>query len=364
MPSISDLTKNGFSLLKRDRTVKDISLLSLRIGLKAYFSTYQAFKHQIAAFDKKYKIGLKEIDHCHNIQYCECYAEAIIHLQHFAELACKEILRAEHPLLAIDAANKPVILHKLLKGQSVNDAVYAQLKTLEFKNTLERLCELIKNKRIGRTNLGFILQSRAALDELNKLRNRIWHRGIYILRYPALDKFIGRHILPFVEKILKLPQYSGKENIWKYKQLNCSVDPLMSILAEFTKNKYNLSKVAFLKELGRAAFENPIRGVKVLGHYDNKMKVRARRSADIECEAANGSEVRKCPVCGVESLVVYDDIEPVDYNPKTGKAESVWRFTYQVRCTCCTFEIDFHLKKSSEYGLPIEDYWYSIKMPS
>ena len=259
MTDINKIANNGFTLPERGGAVKGLALLSLKIALKSFFSTYQTMKYRLGIFDTK-NIEDQEIDFNHSSSYCEVCTEVVVHFQHFAELVCKDFLRADHDLLAVDASDRPVVLHKLLKGDPVSSTDLEGLKSIESWVTLQRLCKLIKARRVGSDQFDFVLQARQWLQKLNKLRNRLWHRGIFILRYPALDNLVGEYVLPFVENVVALPEYSGLQGLWKYKNLRCGIDPIEFIKKEFRNGKYELGKIAYLKELGRAAYENPLSG--------------------------------------------------------------------------------------------------------
>jgi hypothetical protein len=79
-------------------------MVSLRIALQAYFSTYRTMSYFLHMFEVNHgQPDQAAIDFNHGSDYCQNCAEAIVHFQHFTELVCKDFLRAEHPLLAIDA---------------------------------------------------------------------------------------------------------------------------------------------------------------------------------------------------------------------------------------------------------------------
>lgn len=367
MRDINTIANNGFSWTGRRGELTGLALLSLKIALHAFFSTYQSMKYSLHLFDTRSSEDQETIDFNHSFSYCEACAESIVHFQHFVELICKDFLRANHPLLADDASTRPIILHKLLKDEPVSSADQEGLKSLEFREALERLCALINEARIGSDQLNFIVQARPWLEKLNVLRNRLWHRGTFILRYPALDELVGEYVLPFVEKVVALPEYSGHQQLWRYGDLTCGIDPIEEIISAFRTGQPDLKKVALLKELGRAAYENPLRVLPTTSWsfaelFNREHRRRAERIAAVEIREPSAASVRSCPVCGVESLIVYDDIEAEGYDPAEGTYERAWRYTWQVKCMCCTFEINHHLENPSVYGLPIEDYWHAEEL--
>ena len=248
--NIGKIVNNGFNLAKQDRSLTDLALLSLKIAVKAYFSTYHCMRTRFDRFvDTDFTDEGTSLDSFHTNSYCENCSETLIHFQHFAELVCKNILREEHQLLAVDINNEHHILYKLLKNEEITIEEQEKLYSIEFSVALERLCTLIKEGKFPQEKWSFILEYREVLNKLNKLRNRLWHRGIFVLRYPALDEFVGRYIFPFIMKVVELPSYSESKSLWKYNSLSCGIDPIAEIINVFT-DKYDINKAAILKELG------------------------------------------------------------------------------------------------------------------
>lgn len=195
-----------------------------------------------------------------------------------------------------------------------------------------------------------MLEAETWIVRLNTLRNRIWHRGAFVLRYPALDRLVGGFILPFVKSVTNLPSYRGKEQFWKYKRLSSGIDPIEEMIRVCKFEKLDIGNVAFLKEMDRAAFECPYYNNKFYSHYDSQIRKRMELAAAQERHDPSVADVTDCPVCGSKCLVVFDDIETEGEDPYEG--------TYQVECRVCSFTVNHHLKNPSEYGLNgISDYW-------
>ncbi|MCW8922521.1 MAG: hypothetical protein OQK69_02660 [Gammaproteobacteria bacterium] len=365
MSHLQNTIKDGFSFDTKGNVETDLALISLKIALKSYFTTYQTFKNQLHIFEPSSHTDQKTIDFNHRNEYCEACAETIVHFQHFAELVCKKLLRDDHPLLSDVALNKPEILHKLLHGNNLSEEEQNAVRSIEFSEALKRLITLIDNESLtNHSSLSFIKNHKETLVQLNTLRNRIWHRGVYILRYPALDTFVGKYILPFVVEALKLPSFNSHANMWKYNGLHSQIDPIEEIIKEASNVNPDIGKLALLKELGKAAYENPLmqtghisnnlRGF--LSSFDNKNKRRAERIA-IQEASQEYSDITVCPVCGVKSLIIYDDTD-YEHGEDYEDIISAWRYTYMVKCECCTFNLEGGVKNASEYDLSnIEDYW-------
>ena len=354
---INNITNDGFSLSDLGDKFIILALNSLKIALKSYFSTYQSMKYSLHIFDPKNKEKQGDIDFYHTPSYCEFCSEAIIHFQHFVELVCKDILRKSHSLLANDASKKHIIFDKLLKGETISSKEQEKLKSIPFNEALERLCALIEVNRIDKNIYNFIIDNRKYLKQLNLLRNRLWHRVTFILRYPALDNFYGNYLLSFINHVIKLPEYSELEHNWKYEELKCNIDPIKEIIKEFQNNNISLEKIAMLKELGRAAYNNPLKSyLRDFPDLEHLERQRAERIVKLELDEGTAADVSDCPVCGVNSLVIYGDIESDGDCPFDGEYKTRG-YTYKVKCMCCTFEINQHLKNPSNYGLSIPDYW-------
>jgi hypothetical protein len=359
------LVRDGFNFNELRSLEIDLALISLKIALKAYFSTYQTSRFFLHSIDPSKNQNRDAIDANHGIEYCEACAECIVHFQHFAELVCKSFLREDHKLLAVSLTN-PEILHKLIHNDALTPEDENQIRSIEFSEALARIRSLIKVDRLKcQSSLQFIEEHHSTLFELNKLRNRIWHRGLFILRYNSLDEFVGGYVLPFVLDVLKHPSYSGNEIFWKYNSLSCKIDPINRIVEEIDKHQYDLGKIAFLKELGRAAFENPLdeqnselnHFKSISDYFDDKHRLRAERIADLEA-AQDYSDIKACPVCGVKSLIIYQSDDIISIN-EDGEPSMTGLFTHLVKCENCSFCLEGGgIENASHYKFDnIDDYY-------
>jgi hypothetical protein len=355
------ITSNGFNLEESSERDIDLASISLKIALKAYFSTYHCYKGEMnrinSDFYKDLPDNLKYCDVLGKlilVTYCEAYTECIIHFHHFAELVCKNFLRHDNPLLVDFPSNNQntVLKYKIIKNElSLKDE--NNIKTIGFLETLNALLQLIQAKDLKndyyKEQLSFMPDHKEMLEKLNALRNKVWHRGLYILNYEALDELVGMYILPFVDEVTKHENYRGYQDLWHHKKLDCGIDPITEIINHFEKVKkgecFNIEKVAFLKELGRAAYNNYGKHIEAI---EKKALVISRNNYD--------SAICKCPVCGVNSLIIY---KYVDYElDKDGEYESLSSWPTHVKCECCSFELHDDIKNASEYGLEgIREYW-------
>jgi len=349
------ISDDGFSLEEAKSRINSFALLSLRIALQAYFSTYKSMWYCLhGVIDPMARTTKQDTDYLHSAEYCSLYGQAIVHFQHFAELVCKDFLRELNQLLPIVIEDDPLILLKLARGEEVRPEEYDKINTVEFRVALERVLGLLKAERLD-PSARIIADAEKFLRSLNVLRNRLLHRGTWVLRYEALDELVGAHLLPFVKKVTVLPKYAGHEPFWKYHDLKCGVDPMDAIADDWARGEYDVMKVAMLKELGRAAYEQPAWGDEFNALLETGERRRGERLAAAELKARVGSEVRECPVCGVNALVQYEDYEVVTNAegwPMPGP-----RFPYRYQCASCSLEISYDLNNPSNYGLPIPDLW-------
>ena len=273
MNEVQRVARQGFSL--RGDNNLDLAFLSLRIALKAYFSTYHSIRNKFYPNDTDLDKILEK-----KIRYCESCAETIVHFQHFFELIIKDILRRDHLLLASRVYSHPTILHKILHNQTISAEEEQKVYSVEFSDALQTLCTLIKSQQIQCVqDVQFIKDHKCTLVELNTLRNRVWHRGAFFLSYTKLDEFIGKFILPIIYATTQLSQYKEEGSLWKYKHTECGIDPIDSIRLEYQTNPTPcVGKIALLKEIGRAAYNNPLHDKKVHGQR------RDERIAKIEKE--------------------------------------------------------------------------------
>jgi hypothetical protein len=195
-----------------------------------------------------------------------------------------------------------------------------------------------------------------ALQRLGRLRNHLIHEGRRVLFYSALDRLFGKDVLPFVAEAATLPRFANLAPLWRHPPLHCGIDPLTELVRHFGSEAYDPNKTAYLKELGRAAYESPLYPGPMAKYFNDRLAARYRALAVHSLDnEANIREVRTCPVCGVESLLVSEER---DYEPdEDGGATRAWWYTWEAGCVCCSFEVEHHLGNASAHGIGIEDYW-------
>lgn len=363
MNKLSDIANNGFMVSETRNNELEIAFISLNLALKSYFSTYKSIKYNLSFLKSKFSKN-ENVDMSYPRVYYESCAETIIHFQHFFELACKQILKNEHPLLADIASRKAVVLSKLLRGETLSESEGSGLQSIEFSEAILRLVELIKGESIkDYQSLSFIVKREDVLKTVNTLRNRIWHRGLFILRYAALDELVCGFILPLVNEFLSLNLFNGNEVFWKYKELYCGLDPINELINTSTSAGTQLDKIAFIKELGRAAYNNPLNEsvLKQLNRddfseiFDRASIHKAEGVANQECSTHKAS-LETCPVCGVKSLVLYPESH-YEYDENDDISEVI-NYIWQINCECCGFSLHSEFENPSHYGFSnIPDFW-------
>jgi hypothetical protein len=369
---IKKIKAEGFVSKNHRGEVSDFAYLSLEIAFKAYSATYKSIIEKDDTFEKLLndKLGNEDKDKLYTHEYTINCTETIIHLQHFFELMIKDSLRSEHELLATDAQEKPTLLYKLIKSKELTIEEYQHQKTVEFEKALRRLCSLIDNGLID-TQYHFINEYKEFLSELNGLRNRLLHRGIFVLRYEALDWLMIKFAVPLINElternafVLKMIPYK-----WKPKPIDCGINPFKELPNCISNDTYDFKKVSLIKEMIRASYHNPI----AIEHDSNRIdllstptgwtldnKIIAERAENEAKEALNKStewyygnmiyRITKCPVCGVDSLLIYEDYNGTASDP-------IIKFNNKVRCCCCSFEIKNHIDIFGQADIEIEDFW-------
>jgi hypothetical protein len=224
----------------------------------------------------------------------------------------------------------------------------AQQKSVEFSRAIDTLVALIEAGQLG-ADLSFVATHKEALRAINSLRNRLWHRGTFTLRIDALDELFGRFMLPFVNKVADRPEYVAVSEIWRPVTF-CQVDVLKELEIEFarTDSDPNRRRVAYLKELGRASFSNPLRKP---GSWPQQ------QAGEAAIESAKRQQhlqqIFECPCCGVLSLALVHLV--IDNGEEVVVDE---RF---VKCECCTLYIPEEYGNASDLQLPFQDLFATPK---
>jgi len=350
--AIERIVANGFFVDEKTR-IKHVAALSLRTALKAYAATYSTMRLHISQLDDE--IDPDVTDMIHNLAYCETAVETIIHFQHFAELVCKDILSNIHPLMADETSRNAVVLYKLLKNEKLSEQEDSQVRLIEFTDALDRVVQLNRQSLTVDPAAELFAKGASWLRQVNKLRNRSWHRGRFILHCDALDTLMGCYILPFIQSLLEVEPYNRMVRQARYKVLSSGIDPFQEIIKRYQMPSVDKGAIAFLKEMARAAYESPLSTGKYAKMFNEEPQAKAEvLTRSQEREAAG---IRKCSVCGLQTLLLFDDV--AEFDGVAEAAPEYTRYTYAAKCMCCGFYVTSHLKNPRDYGLELEDYWFA-----
>lgn len=337
------------------------AFLSLKTALHAYFETYRT---SFEEFQNPLDISkLAKSENFESNLYKSLYFTTITQFQNFFELILKDALRKIDELFAVKWNEKfTAYLYRKVKNKEI--CFDNSCQSIEFGEALKRL-EIIQKANSEECvvkRVDFLLENKNAetLKFLNDLRNRIWHRGLYYLFYPKLDCFICGKILPLVKRVTDLDWYA-KNKEWIYKNLACGIDPIGSLINEFGGHSVNYERIALYKEMGRAAYHNPIiqlddncspleRAFEVNHNYE-KMKYVKAKIAPICNEFLSGVYI--CPVCGQKTFLKYELDDP-SYDENECYPHYI---PEKLKCETCSFEIRSNIEDLSLCGINCKNFW-------
>jgi hypothetical protein len=350
---IGQLLDEGESLEKIQNRKLIIAFLSLKLSLNSWFSTYHSIKNKFL-FITEYCSSESEKDFPKKIssypdKYFELYSETIIHLHHFFELILKDILSNKKYLLILNIPKDSDDWCDVILGNEIDNNRLEKINTIEFQETLNRVIILLDQGTLDSHHFSFIKENKESFEAINKLRNRLLHKGTFILPYHTLDQIMIDYFIPIVDAIINLPRYIIFKESFIYSSLFCKIDPFNEFIT--SDGKMGKDKIAYLKELGRAAYNNPIQ-IKNGKTISLDIRERYEKSANILKQYDLHLDVLICPVCGCKSLIRYCDEVTLD-----SSCSARYFHTTEAVCACCTFQVFPHLQNASRVGLPLEDYW-------
>lgn len=347
----ADFKTSGFKITGDN----SLAFISLKVALSRYFSTYK----DLRIFAKHNSVDISK-----NPKYYEIYSEVIVHFQHFFELIMKDLLRSENELFAAKISKNSgtgfeVLVH-LSKQEPIPPKLSEELMSIEFDEALHRLAKIeIKDPRRQKIQ-ALIIKNKEAMETLNTLRNRTWHRGIYFLSSDQLDTFICKCIFPVLIEIQKANHYKLLMQYLPYAQ-KAGINVISELIKCHKKPKLNTSRVNLLKEIGRSTYESP------LSNYYNALKLEkgkkrkiilsgksmsfSKSSGLLRFRTPNDgerfahvlatekqSDLVHCPVCGRKTLILVCEQSDEGFMTET--------YTPEAECKTCSFHIfdDIDLK--------------------
>ncbi|EZH74600.1 hypothetical protein ATO12_12600 [Aquimarina atlantica] len=219
--------------------------------------------------------------------------------------------------------------------------------------------EIRRNASLGKYK--FLLDDKICKDIqiLIDWRNNLAHYGIIYPNNHALDFIVSQQVLPIVQQIYATDKISlnGFEPHYFKTKSGISIIKRISEI-EFNFNDFNRKKkhdgliwklalLCHLKEMGRACHENCTQIEQNLSwyepYYDDPVG-RNERIAEGEKKRDDFYSIRKCPCCGVKSLVVYrKEIKNVFNFDIT--------FISWFKCYTCTYEVKNNMGDPFDFGL-------------
>ena len=340
MNNLDDVYNSGVTV-DMTKLPTGFCLLSLKTALKSYFESLDSLGR---GFGNPIRSNLtSKVDISKSTEFYLKSGETILHFHHFFELLIKDILRQKHALLSNVASDNDIIFYKLLFNESISQETESNLKTIEFDRTIKRFFRLL-NEGFLDSKYNFLDSHKETLNKLNILRNRLWHRGLYLLDYEGLDLFLGKYILPIIQELVNKTDYLNDTDIWKYRELHCKIDPILEIIQELSGSNYEITTIGFLKELGRASYENPLRYEHIYELVDGEHSAIANYSAKFQAEHYNQEIIKTCPVCGDNTLLIKNAL---DGGPEEEKKFLV---EFEARCTLCTFSLSNRFRVPEKYN--------------
>lgn len=342
---------------------------SLRHAIGFYFNTFNTLN---TSYDF-YSRGLSpKATQRYKRQFLdeENTALTIVSFERFFELFIKDLLfRTNHSLILIPG--KPlkkmgptIDLLDRIKLKSLNPKKFGKkLLTIPFRETIGRFYDLIALQKSHGSNpivrkFSRIVKDYAFLDSgnykvslqlLNWYRDRILHNGSRLPSLWFLDYFVTQRLVPIIRQVTLADRSKLNDSLFYFVTVTNVdiIEKLSEIKYEYKDIKnlkksretlFNLLKIGHLKELGRANLNMNLfvrRNIQASYEYNYRdPKGRGRRFAKVEkLEHEHAKDVKPCPCCGEESLVIY--VQPIPDIFNTGENKVSW-----IKCYTC----DYHLR--------------------
>lgn len=352
MKNLAELIEDGFyvsNLRKQKENIADYSLVG---SFKAYFSTAEDLGDYMSIRDNSNINDIDKKKYIHE-SYSVDACNAITQFQHFFELFLKDILLEYNKLLVYDASRKPDLLIKLIDKGQISDSELDNMNFIECSVAIDRIRALYNAGKLD-PKYQFIADYFELFEKLNKLRNRIVHRGAFIIHPSALDEIFGRFIIPFVDNLQKIHGYGGVES-YTFNLKDKELNPFDAIAKEYLKEQVDENKIHLYKLIGAASYRNKIdyNFVDIFGDYNGCVDNNERLARYLEEKYM--SDVEDCPVCGCKSFVY--ELEHDEEYDEEGTITNVKPYVYRISCVQCGFHIEnWMLNKLKNLGVPMKDY--------
>lgn len=336
--------------------INNLAAFSLHNSLLNYATTAKDLDHfysnkQLAdSFDQIKKDGL------HGKNYTVDACNAIVQFQHFLELFLKDVLLQVSDLMVYDPSQQPLLLYKMINGEHINNSELEKLKFIEFSEALNRVKALYKHGKLD-PSYNFLAKYFELFKQVNTLRNRIAHRGAFIIRHTALDKIFGQYILPFIKELeSNVDEYSASLSRW----MNIKDDafkPFDLIISEYQKTNPSEYAVYTFKLMAYAGYHNSLQ-YGLAGYFQSFLDKTIKEAESIAKIVAGDDmfDVKICPICGCKTFIEYTDSE--DEEDDKGNIIGLWTYVSQMKCNQCGFLLRDWLGREIKDLRLIPDYFW------
>lgn len=359
---LKSLFDNGFFINNvSDGYENNLAAYSLQSSLECYAKTADDLDY---LYHNIYSTGQsptqEEQDKYHGTSYAVNACNAIIHFQHFLELFIKDILLGINHLLVYNPLRKPTILYKMIKGEPVSNEELEGVNFIEFSEALTRIKALHQTGNLD-ASYNFLSNYFEVFERINTLRNRIAHRGVFIIRHQALDEIYGRYILPFIKDLSDNdPKYRKSLN-WRLNINNPNLNPLESIIDEYKKPSPNPLVVYVCKLIADAGFHNPL-NYSIAPFFKSFLTQKIQKAELMAGELAKIDmfDIKECPICGCKTFIERTD--NADEEDDMGNIINACTFVYSMECHQCGFHINnWLIDKIENLDLSLPTYYWCHK---
>ena len=337
-------------------SINNLATFSLQNALLSYVKTADDLDYLYSNEDLLSSSTQLKRDQYHGIGYAVDACNAIVQFQHFLELFLKDVLLTISPLMVYDPTQRTLLLLKMIKSDPITDTELEGVHFIEFSEALKRTEALLRNGTLNPC-YNFLINYLDTMKQINTLRNRIAHRGAFIVRHDALDSIFGKHILPFVKEL--------EDNLSDYNNIlsrrmnikDTTIKPFELIINEYKTSSPNEYAVYVYKMMALAGFNNKLEyhlAEYFQDYLDGKIKD-AESIANIIAENQM-YDIMKCPICECNTLIECTETETIedDY----GNIEDMWTYVYRIECQQCGFHLNHWLEnKIKGVSLPIPNYF-------
>lgn len=354
MKNLDELIKDGFFVSEVRRNRGNIADHFLVESLRAFFSTAEDLDWYLSS-----KIDEKASKEILVGSYARNACNAITQFQHFFELFLKDILLEHNKLLVYDASQKPELLIKLINGEKVLNSELEKMHFIECSEAILRIKALHKSGKLD-SNYLFVANYIDLFEKLNALRNRIAHRGAFIITPPALNEVFGRFVFPFINELENVKGY-GNLRLWSFNLKTRELNPFEAISKDYFNGLVDENKIHLYKLIGAASYKNKIDFDldEVFSVINDEIREQAESIAQTLADRNRTVEAIECPICGCNSFV--REMDCYVGEDEYGNEITSEPYVYRISCGQCGFHIEnWLLSKLKEFNIPMLDYsqWY------